>query len=227
MMEIKFSSVGSSLAVSCRDNLIHILEFSLTGKQEGVRFKRVAVCRGHNSFARSLDFSRDGLVLQSSDGGKELFFWDAQSGQRVNAAAVRDELWESWTSIVGWPVMGALNTISFGGDVAGNSGKNNSVLEDANPGGGVVAVSTGDVNCVCRSPDGTLLAVGSSQTVKHTIKLFNFPCPVDAVPSVFGGHTSPVIDIAFVSHNDASSLSVISAGGNDCCIFQWGVVSKR
>lgn len=232
----------NTVAVSCKDNLIHILEYVISSKG-AVRFKRVAVCRGHTTFARSLDYSRDGKVLMSSDAAKELFFWDVLTGQRIHAATLRDETWDSWTSLVGWPVMGAHNTVTFPADSSNSSNSNSTSSTSSGASGkghphthslegseGTVAVGGGDVNCLCRSPDGNLVAVGSSQTVRHAVKLFSFPCAQEAVPGVYGGHTSPVIDIAFLGggeDREKQSLGLISAGGNDCCMFQWSVVPKR
>ena len=142
---------------------------------------------------------------------REVFAWDSSNGSR-RLSRDRDEAqeeWQSWSSNIGSPVAGAANT-------AGAAVEHGAAVEAPGPG------HPGDVNCVARSPDSRLLAVGCSQV--RAVKLFSYPCPVDAVPCAYGGHASPVVDIAFV-HTAASnsSLVLVSAGGNDCCIFQWEV----
>lgn len=139
-----------------------------------------------------------------------MFFWDTSSGSR-RLSRERDEeaqQWQSWSSNIGSPVAGAANTTTT-----------------VEPGSGATgSAHPGDVNCVARSPDSRLLAVGCSQV--RAVKLFSYPCAADAVPCAYGGHASPVVDIAFVhtSAESNSSLAVISAGGNDCCILQWDVL---
>ena len=137
-----------------------------------------------------------------------MFFWDSSSGSR-RLSRERDEAhqWQSWSSNIGSPVAGAANTTTVEPGAAGATGSGH----------------PGDVNCVARSPDSRLLVVGCSQV--RAVKLFSYPCPADAVPCAYGGHASPVVDIAFVHTSTASNspLAVISAGGNDCCILQWEV----
>jgi WD40 repeat protein len=97
----------------------------------------------------------------------------------------------------------------------------------------------GDVNCVTASPDGSMVVVGISHSTVHNnaIKLFAFPCLPKAVPNVHGGHTSSVLNVAFVAaleNDDAVSSSngrmpgigtydLLSSDGNDSCVFQWTV----
>ena len=80
----------------------------------------------------------------------------------------------------------------------------------------------GDINCVSVSPDHSLVASGGSQTVKGAIKLCNYPCVKGSVPVLGGGHTSPVLDIGFVGL-EGGGRGVVSAGGNDSCIFLWRI----
>jgi WD40 repeat protein len=194
--ELKFSPSGAVLAVGCKDNLIHLLSAA-------DHFKRVGVCRGHSAFIRHLDFSADGAVLQSSDAARELLHWDAATGQRLMVPAqFRDAQWSTYSNVYGWSVQGVFNNSE-----------------------GVAAID-GDINCVDRSPDGQWLVSGGSHTVHHAIKLFNYPCLPDAIPSFHGGHTSPVLDVKIVSGPDGS-LELASAGGNDSCMFQWRILGYK
>lgn len=193
VMDMKLSPGNRYLAVGCRDNLIHILDVQSN-------YKRLAVCRGHTSYIRMVDFSSDGAMLQSVDAARELLYWETSSGKQINNAnRLRDLKWASWSCIYGWPVQGIFN----GADAEGN------LLE-------------GDINALCRSNNGGLVVTGGSSTVANAIKLFRFPCLPASMPRMYGGHSSPVLDIAF-QFDDAV---VTSAGGNDTCLFQWQVIDS-
>jgi WD40 repeat protein len=208
IFEIKYSPNGEVVAISCKDNLIHILSISNSIRSPFFSFKHLSVCRGHTAVVRNIDFSIDGKTIQSVDAARELLYWDVASGQRLNVSLIpriRDLEWHTWTCIYGWPVQGIFTS---------------SVSEVGKPS------IIGDINCVCRSPDGLFLVTGGSQTVKNVIKLFRFPCLMGSVPRTSGGHTSPVLDIAFLqmqAPTEEKKYDVVSAGGNDCCIFQWSV----
>jgi microtubule-associated protein-like 6 len=184
---MKYNASGDLMALGCKDNLIHILSVSKS-------YRHVACCRGHTSWPRNIDFSTDGTVIQSTDAARELLHWDAQSGQQItNAKESRNVRWATWTSLFGWPVQGILN------------GDNGAVTLD------------GEMNCVTRSKDGQLIVAGGSHTVNKAIKLFPFPCLSNAVPSLHGGHTSPVLDVAFTcgstnSQSKSEAVHVLSAG---------------
>jgi len=189
IMEMRYSPLGNMLALGCRDHLVHLLSV-----HNG--FKHIAVCRGHSAFVRSIDFSSDGAMVQTSDAGKEVMFWDAKGQRVLNAAHFRDVAWESASSVYGYNAQGVFNN------------------SDAVP-----AVD-GDINCVDRSPDCQWLVSGGSNTVHHAIKLFNYPCLPDAIPSFHGGHTSPVLDVKVLDTAEGTT-EVATAGGNDSCVFQW------
>ena len=158
-------------------------------------YKRYAVCRGHSSHIKNFDFSKDGVTLQSTDVVREILFWHVATGKQIHAAvSVRDVDWHSWSCIYGWPVQGVFNGIH------GTS-------------------QDGEINAVSRSNDGSLVVAGASNTVNSAVKLFRYPCLEAAVPSMYGGHTSPALDVSFL-FNDSE---VISVGGNDACVFQWTV----
>jgi WD40 repeat protein len=193
--EIKYSPTEDVIAVGSKDGFIHILSL-LNG------FKHVAVCRGHTSFIKNIDFSQDGRVIKSTDASRELLFWDVATGQRItNSAHYRELQWHTFTCIYGWSLQGIFNR--FEGD------------RSAQP--------DSEINCLNRSPDGQLIACGGSHIIKSAIKLFQYPAISDAIPSLFGGHTSPVLDMVFTGRND--NITLISAGGNDSCVFLWDVIS--
>lgn len=165
-----------------------------------VGYKHIAVCRGHSSYIRNIDYSESGSFIQSTDANRELLHWDAQTGQRVTRASIfRDLRWNTISCVYGWGVMGVFN------------------------GGDEISPVEGEINCVSGSPDGKWLVAGGSHTVHHAVKIFNYPCLSDAIPSFHGGHTSPVLDVAFTV-GLTGSLAVITAGGNDSCIFQWRLI---
>lgn len=196
LQEIKFSPLGDIVAVGCKDNLVHLLSARNN-------YKHLAVCRGHSAHIRTIDFSSDGAMLQSSDASREVMHWESSSGRRLlSAAQYRDAVWSTFTSVYGWSVQGVFNNTEG------------------------VAATDGDINCVDRSKDAKWLVSGGSNTVHNAIKLFNYPCLVDAVPSLHGGHTSPVLDIKILTGDDGT-LEVASAGGNDSCLFQWRLLEYK
>jgi WD40 repeat protein len=185
--EVKYSPSGNVLVVACRDNLIHILSVESN-------FKRLAVCRGHTSHVRSMDFSVDGSILQSTDASRELLYWEVATGKLINAAPrVRDVDWHSWSCLYGWPVQGIFN---------GDAGY----------------LTEGDINSVSRSHAQDLVVVGGSN--RYSVKLFSYPALPGAIAKQYGGHASPVLDSLFT----VNDTHVITSGGNDTSIFQWEVI---
>uniref|UniRef100_A0A672IHK0 Echinoderm microtubule-associated protein-like 2 n=1 Tax=Salarias fasciatus TaxID=181472 RepID=A0A672IHK0_SALFA len=74
-----------------------------------------------------------------------------------------------------------------------------------------------DINAVCRSHDGALLASADDFGKVH---LFSFPCSQPRAPShEYGGHSSHVTNVAFLHDNSR----LISTGGKDTSILQWVV----
>jgi WD40 repeat protein len=191
VVEVKYSADGQLVAVGGKDNLIHVLDVSSD-------WKRVAVCRGHTSCIKSLQFSQDGRTLLSSDAVREVLIWDTRTGKLIqNVQSTKDVPWANWTSVFGWSVQGVFNGV-------------NGALMD------------GEINAVCRGSTlgRDLIVVGSSNTVRSAVKLFRYPCTAGAVPfGMYGGHACPVLDIKFVDRD----RGVVSVGGNDSCIFFWEV----
>jgi len=117
----------------------------------------------------------------------------------------RDTLWDGFTNLLGFPVMGVWR--------AGSDGT--------------------DINALCRSHalseyrDVDPLA-GEGQYVATAgddgrIRLFAYPCVVEAAPDrACVGHSSHVMGVAFAPHN----RWCVSAGGKDRAIFQWKVYPR-
>jgi WD40 repeat protein len=154
-------------------------------------YKRLGVCRGHTACAQTLDFSCDGRILQSTDENSELIFWDVAKAERItDAGSVRDKEWDSWSAPIGWHVQGVFNRDREG-----------LVKETLPP-------------AVCRSHRGDLLTTGGV-----SLKLFNFPCPPSAGPSVYGGNTTRVTDVAFLP----CDTGVIAVSGEGSLLYHWTV----
>ena len=221
--EIRYSPDSSFLAVASRDNNIYIF-------YPRDHYRRVGVCRGHSSYVTHIDWSADGEFLQSSSGDYELLYWQGPHSSKyrdrhVQAGSPRkgyygallgeekdrkweqyrdmtdlcDHEWETWTCTLGFPVTGIWPKYSDGTDV----------------------------NSVDRSKSKKLLA-----TCEDTFKvvLFKYPCLRGPEPKLvaaaepwrcarkeFSGHMSHVQCVKW--NRDDSRL--FSAGGKDCCIFQW------
>lgn len=199
--EIKYSPTGDILAVGCKDNFIHLLTSSGNG------YRHMAVCKGHTSYIKNIDFAIDGRIIKTVDASKELLYWDVETGQRVtNNALYRDLEWYTHSCIYGWGMQGIFNRWD----------------------GEKILPPDSEINAVCRSIDGNLVACSGSHTVRSAIKLFTYPCLSDGVPSQHGGHTSPVLDLAFIRcPSSLKNMNLVSAGGNDSCIFLWDVVTNE
>lgn len=71
-----------------------------------------------------------------------------------------------------------------------------------------------DVNAVDRSHSGHLVATSDDF---GKVSLFRYPCLPGAVPSVYSGHSSHVMNVRW----SLGDQYLISVGGNDKCILQW------
>ena len=106
-------------------------------------------------------------------------------------------MWHTWNCIFGWPVQGIWHP-SYDGT---------------------------DINYVDRSKEPTeegyhLVAVADDF---GKVKVYRYPCTEEtAEPVELKGHSSHVTRVKF-TRNDRH---LISAGGNDACVFQWKVSIK-
>ena len=190
--DIKFSPDGSKLAVGSHDNFIDIYNTA--------DFKRVGICKGHSSFITHFDWSTDSAYIHSNCGAYELLFWDGNTGKQVTGGAslLKDEEWNTWTCVIGWPVQGVYPPYSDGTDI----------------------------NAVDRSKkkfgNNEYQIIASSDDFGF-VKLLRYPCLDKKAESVVGkGHCSHVTNVRF-SFDDQR---VFSVGGDDQCVFQWRVTNK-
>ncbi|KAM6931867.1 echinoderm microtubule-associated protein-like 2 isoform 2-T2 [Lycodopsis pacificus] len=158
--------------------------------EDGRKYSRAGKCTGHSSFVTHLDWSADSQHLVTNSGDYEILFWEASSGKHVTSMdTVRNQEWATSTCTL------SFNT--FGVWPEGADGT--------------------DINAVCRSHDGSLLASADDFGKVH---LFSFPCSQSRAPShECCGHSSHVTNVAFL-HDDSH---LISTGGKDTSILQWGV----
>ncbi|XP_068440871.1 echinoderm microtubule-associated protein-like 2 isoform X2 [Clinocottus analis] len=157
--------------------------------ESGRKYSRVGKCTGHSSFVTHVDWSVDSQHLVTNSGDYEILFWEASSGKHVtNMDVVRNQEWATSTCTL------SFNTFGVWPDGADGT----------------------DVNAVCRSHDGSLLASADDFGKVH---LFSFPCSQPrALSHECGGHSSHVTNVAFL-HDDSH---LISTGGKDTSILQWG-----
>uniref|UniRef100_A0AAQ4NZC0 EMAP like 2 n=1 Tax=Gasterosteus aculeatus aculeatus TaxID=481459 RepID=A0AAQ4NZC0_GASAC len=158
--------------------------------ESGRKYSRVGKCTGHSSFVTHLDWSVDSKHLVTNSGDYEILFWEASSGKHVtNMDIVRNEQWATSTCTL------SFNTFGVWPDGADGT----------------------DINAVCRSHNGSLLA---SADDFGNVNLFSFPCSQPRAPSHEGrGHSSHVTNVAFL-HDDSHLLST---GGKETSILQWAV----
>uniref|UniRef100_A0A8D0DEY9 EMAP like 2 n=2 Tax=Sander lucioperca TaxID=283035 RepID=A0A8D0DEY9_SANLU len=158
--------------------------------ENGRKYSRVGKCTGHSSFVTHLDWSADSQYLVTNSGDYEILFWEASSGKHVtNMDTVRNQEWATSTC--------TLSFTTFGIWPDGADGT--------------------DINAVCRSHDGSLVASADDFGKVH---LFSFPCSQPRAPShEYGGHSSHVTNVAFLHDNS----HLISTGGKDTSILQWVV----
>ncbi|XP_062242000.1 echinoderm microtubule-associated protein-like 2 [Platichthys flesus] len=158
--------------------------------ENGRKYSRVGKCTGHSSFVTHVDWSQDSQYLVTNSGDYEILFWEASSGKHVTSMdTVRNLDWATSTCTLAFTTFG--------------------VWPDGADGT--------DLNAVCRSHDGSLLASADDFGKVH---LFSFPCSQPRAPShEYGGHSSHVTNVAFL-HDDSH---LISTGGKDTSILQWVV----
>ncbi|CAM9949274.1 unnamed protein product, partial [Phaeothamnion confervicola] len=98
--------------------------------------------------------------------------------------------WATWTLPLGWPSQGIFPPGSDGTDV----------------------------NAVCRSPDGSVLATGDDF---GTVKLFRYPCVARAATAKsYRGHSSHVTGVVFARAGGEKRV-LLSTGGNDRTLLHW------
>jgi len=211
IVDLKYSPNGEVLAAAAQDSKIYLF-----GMTQGM--KRMGICKGHSAAITHIDFSNDGAVLQSNCLAKEILFWNVKDepeknfvpGKQISSAfSLRDVEWQTWTSLLGWPVMGIWIDV---------------------PEKEAIEITSLD-----RSHDGmTIVLTGpSTDTRPASVRLMRYPCvPIDVdgdgkisvaekrggcqYRQVYGHRHHPTA--ARFAHDDKR---VVTTGGKDGCVMTW------
>lgn len=158
---MKYSPDGTKLAVGSHDNNIYIYDAANNYAQLGV-------CKAHNSFIVSVDWSTCGTYLRSVCGAHELLFfttadWKQDPSGGSNTVGLD---WHTSTAKYGWLVAGI-----FPSGVDGTH-----------------------INGVDFSKDGTLIATGDDYGL---VNIFRNPCRNGHMPISLRGHSEHVVKAVF------------------------------
>ncbi|CAF0889090.1 unnamed protein product [Brachionus calyciflorus] len=170
--DLKFSPVtGRYLAIGSHDNFIDI--YNVDTK------KRVGICKGASSYITHVEWDVEGKLLMSNSGAKEILYFEAPRGARLNIR--QDDVdkiqWSTFTSVLGPKCEGIWPPYT---DVT-------------------------DVNTTCLTRDCKILATGDDFGL---VKLFEFPCYGKfAKFKKYNGHSSHVTNVRWAV-NDSKLLSV-------------------
>ena len=103
MYSCKFSPDGSLLALGSRDHAIYIYQV----KDSYRRFIRQGRCLGHTAPVVHIDWSSDGLSIQSNSADHELMVWTVSTGRPVrDIDSIRDMVWSTSECVVQWSSLG-------------------------------------------------------------------------------------------------------------------------
>jgi WD40 repeat protein len=158
--DMEYSPDGSKLAVGSHDNKIYVYsvpDYSLLG-----------VCKKHNSFITSVDWSLDGSYIRSVCGAYELLFFDGNSySQDPNGASnTKGTQWATNNAKFGWLVDGIFPP--------GTDGSH--------------------INYVDFSKDGLLIATGDDYGL---VNIFRNPALKGHKPISLRGHSEHVVRVSF------------------------------
>ena len=209
------------------------------------RFERVGVCACHSSYIKHVDWSeqvddeggkqQEPLLLQSTCGAYETLFYkpEPDRDKRMSSKMLtlpngevwpvceqicinqRDTIWSTWTSTLGFPVMG----------IWGASQKDGTDINACDRSPLLKSKSMRDIVTEreprTRTPkdevsrDMPCLVTANDD---GTVGLFHYPSVLAASPHhSFRGHASHVMSVRFLS----DATRVVSAGGMDRTTFQW------
>ena len=186
-------------------------------------------CQGHQATVTHLDWSlplyapngvlgageKPQRLLQSNCASYEILYWDPLTGRQV-LVNQRDTQWESFTCVLGFPVMGIWPDGSDGTDVnaVDRAAGGQSYVEDVkNP---LATLGRRDANDSCAGLKGASYLVTSDDFGK--VKLFNYPCVFNDAPyREYKGHASHAMCVRFTSDDSR----VITAGGHDRAMLQF------
>jgi len=192
--DIKWAPNNTKLAIGSHDNAIYIMSYP------DLKYNKRSKLKKHSSFITHLDWSRDSSFLHSTCGAYEILFWDTLSMKQMTsgATALRDEKWESWSTVLGWPVQEIFRDNWDGSDV-------NMVWRSNN--------NTG------KNQDNKYPVLATADD-KSKIRLYRWPVLKKNQGCVVGdGHSSHVTSVRF-SHDDEYCLST---GGEDQTVMQWSI----
>eukprot|EP00892_Ulva_mutabilis_P007281 jgi/Ulvmu1/4925/UM203_0004.1 len=185
--DLKYNPAATVLAAACADR--HVELYAVGAAPKG-QYVRVARCAGHSAAVRTLDWSADGAVLQSACAACELLCWDGRTGRQVRENQ-RDTRWATWTSVLGFPVMGVWYS---GADAT-------------------------DVNAVCRDESGRWLAAaddrGLVRLLAHPCVVEQAPS------RGYVGHSAHVTCVRFNAEVEGGPVRLLSCGGADRAVFQF------
>jgi len=155
---------------------------------KGYAYKGIK-CEAHNSYITHFDYTSDGKYLRSTCGAYELLFHSASNGAQdpSGASKLKNTEFSSETCTLGWGVQGIWPEAADGTDI----------------------------NAVCKSADGKLVATADDF---GAVKVYQYPCVSQGNGSVEGkGHSSHVTNVRFQQGDGY----MITTGGNDRSILQW------
>ena len=121
--DLKYSPDGSLLAVGSHDQYVDVYNVAGTWNTRTAKMDEYTVkfrLKGHTSYITHLDWSKDGKIIQSNCGAYEILYWDVRSGRQIRNtldSLEADTDWDTWTCVLGFPVMGIWNAGSDGTDV--------------------------------------------------------------------------------------------------------------
>jgi hypothetical protein len=109
----------------------------------------VGICKGSSSYITHVEWDVEGKLLMTNSGAKELLYYEAPRGNRIN---IRSEdaaniLWATFTSVLGPSCEGIWQP----------------------------CMDITDINTTCLSKSGLILATGDDFGL---VKLFEYPCDV-------------------------------------------------
>lgn len=214
--DIKFSPNGLILVAGSHDKRLYaydIPEISSGDTLNDAQWEAWAQCldktrfqfNKHSSAVLHVDFSLDCKYFQTNCQAAELLFGSPDTGkQETSATKLADYNGEQEDDPELEGRQWATQTCKLGWAVQGIWA----------PGS-----DTTDINSVDRSPDHKLLA--TADDFGH-VKVFRFPCAQDAAKHLtFDGHSSHVTCVRWTAGGH-----LLSVGGNDKCVFVWGVTNK-
>ena len=173
-----------------------------------------ATCRGHSSTVLSVDWSSDGRVVQSSSQSYELLYHDAFTGRQV-VADMRDARWLTWTSPIGFPVIGVWGGGGVEEGGGGGGGGGGGIRTGGVWNNGEALRDTSDLITCCRAPSGKHAVTGDDG---GRLRLLNYPCVAERAPArEYCAHSSHVSQVRF----DATGARLASTGGHDRAVLVW------